>query len=71
MRQVLYVLINDNGLRDQMVGGVTDDPCVANLWEVSDMGHVEEVALNQMTLRVDARGRFFKRARKINREIIK
>lgn len=38
MRQTLYILIDDNGLRDQMVGGVTDDPYVANLWEVSDIG---------------------------------
>lgn len=71
MRQTLYVLIDGNGLRDQMVGGVTDDPVVANLWIKHDMGHVEEVMLNQMALTVDARGRFFKEARKHSREIIK
>lgn len=71
MRPTLYVLIDDNGLRDQMVGGVTDDPVVANLWINHDRGHVEEVALNKMTLTVDARGSFFKQARKTNSEIIK
>lgn len=67
----MYVLIDDNGLRDRMVGGVTDDPVVANLWIKHNKGHVEEVALNKMTLTVDARGRFFKEARKHSMEIIK
>lgn len=71
MRPTLYVLVDDNGLRDQMVGGVTDDPEVAKLWIEHDEGHVEEVALNCMTLTVDARGRFFKQARKLNGEITK
>lgn len=71
MRIVLYVLVDDNGLRDQMVGGVTDDPEVAKLWIEHDKGHVEEVSLNRMTSTVDARGRFFKQARKLNREIMK
>lgn len=71
MRQILYVLIDDNGLRDQIVGGVTDDLEVAKLWIEHDEGHVEEVALNRMTMTVDARGRFFKQARKLNTEIIK
>lgn len=71
MRQTLYVLVNDNGLRDQIVGGVTDDPAVAILWEQFDKGHVEEVDLNRVTSTVDARGRFFKHARAINTEIIK
>lgn len=71
MRPTLYVLIDDNGLRDQVVGGVTDDPNVANLWENTDKGHVEEVDLNRMALTVDARGKFFKQARKLNSEIIK
>lgn len=71
MRPTLYVLIDDNGLRDQMVGGVTDDPNVANLWENMDQGHVEEVDLNRVATTVDARGRFFKQARRLNMEITK
>ena len=31
MRTKIYVLIDDNGLRDQAVGGVTDDAEVALL----------------------------------------
>lgn len=54
-----------------MVGGVTDDPEVARLWIQHNKGHVEEVGLNRMTSTVDARGRFFKQARKLNREIMK
>ena len=71
MRPTFYVLIDDNGLRDQIVAGVTDDPNVANLWENMDHGHMEEVDLNRMSATVDARGRFFKQARKLNSEIIK
>ena len=63
MRPVFYVPIDDDGLRDQMVGGVTDDPEVAKLWCSHHNGHSEEVALNRMTLTVDARKRFFKQAR--------
>lgn len=54
-----------------MVGGVTDDPDIANLWENLDKGHIEEVELNRVAATVDARGRFFKQARKLNREITK
>ena len=71
MRQVLYVLIDDNGLADQVVGGVTDDPHVANLWLVHNMGHVEEVDLNRVGQNVDARARFFKAARRLNLDITK
>ena len=71
MRPVLYVLIDDNGLADQMVGGVTDDPAVAKLWVAHHHGHIEEVALNRVTETVDARKRFFKQARRINSGITK
>lgn len=70
-RQVLYVLIDDNGLADQMVSGVTDDPAIAILWREHDMGHVEEVDLNRVGPNVDARGRFFKAARRVNSGITK
>lgn len=71
MRTTLYVLVDDNGLRDQAVGGVTDDPVIANLWITYDMGHVEEIDLNRVALHVDARGRFFKAARKWNSDFTK
>lgn len=54
-----------------MVGGVTDDPAVADLWVNNSMGHVEQVDLNRVAATVDARGKFFKQARKLNSEITK
>lgn len=75
MRTTLYVLVDENGLRDGQIALVTDDPKVAQIWRdreaIGACCHVEEVALNRATFLVDARKSFFKQARRLNPQIVK
>lgn len=70
MRPVLYVLMCE-GVSEPLVGAVTDDPAIANLWSEREWCWAVEVALNQCTAAVDARTTFFKKARRLNPEFTK